>query len=192
MNCGDMMSRNVEALTESDTVAKAAAVMASSGVGFLPICDGAGRALGVITDRDIAVRAVAKFLPTGVTPARTIMSAPAVTCSTTADVRVAEDLMAEERVSRVLVTDGDGRIVGVLSLADIIEHASGRQALRTARAVLWRDALGPRGGAAPGDALLQDKPIAPEPPRPSGGGDAGHDSVFTGGHWSVDTKEFPG
>jgi CBS domain-containing protein len=186
MNCGDIMSRNVESLKELDTVATAAAVMADSGVGFLPICDAQGRVIGVLTDRDVTVRAVAKGQPLD-TPVRSIMSAPAVVCASTASVHVAEALMVQERVSRVVITTQDERVAGVLSLADLIEHAPGREALRTAQAVLWRDALGPRGGASRGERLLKDEPIAAERPAKEHG-----DSVFTGGHWSTGTKEFPG
>jgi len=191
MNCGDIMSRNLESLKETDTVATAATKMAGAGVGFLPICDGQGRAIGVITDRDVTTRAVARGRAMD-TPVKAIMSAPAITCPSASSLRVAEELMAEERLSRLVITDRDGRVAGILSLADLIEHAPGRQALHTAKAVLWREALGPRGGALPGERLLKDEPIAPEPPAKDHADDSAKSSVFTGGHWSTDTKEFPG
>jgi hypothetical protein len=87
-------------------------------------------------------------------------------------------------------TDSEGRLAGVLSLADLVEHASGRQSLKTVRAVLWREALGPRGGAAKGEPLLKDDPIAQNQPIPLDGATL-RPTVFTGGHRSTDTKEFP-
>src|SRR6476620_5270649 len=60
MKCTDIMSKNLEWLTEKDTVLKAAAIMAEAGVGFLPICDARRRVIGVVTDRDLAIRALAK------------------------------------------------------------------------------------------------------------------------------------
>jgi CBS domain-containing protein len=191
MNCGEIMNGNVESLKEHDTIATAAAVMADSGVGFLPICDAQGRAVGVVTDRDVTVRAVAKNVPLDM-PATSIMTAPAIICLSTGSVSVAEALMAEERLSRLVITDRDGRVAGVLSLADLIEHAPARAALRTARAVLWREALGPRGGAMPGAPLLKDASIAPEPAAREHGDGAAKTTVFTGGHRSTSTKEFPG
>jgi len=53
MMCSDIMNKNVEWLTEKDSVRKAATVMAEAGVGFLPICDGERRVIGVVTDRDL-------------------------------------------------------------------------------------------------------------------------------------------
>jgi CBS domain-containing protein len=191
MKCRDIMNSNLEQLAEHDSIETAAIRMATAGVGFLPICDGAGKAVGVVTDRDVATRAVAKKLTPASTSVGLIMTSPAITCPASADLREAERLMAEEQKSRIVVVDEDGRAVGVVSLVDLIEHAPARQALRTAKAVLWRDALGPRGGALPGDPLLKDDPVASA--QPPSGDAAPTDTVFTGGHWRLnDTKEFPG
>jgi CBS domain-containing protein len=192
MKCAEIMNANLESLSEKDTIQTAAEVMADAGVGFLPICDERRRAIGVVTDRDIAVRAVAKKLIPGSTTAAMVMTAPAITCSASADVRDAEALMSKERKSRLVIVDEDGRLVGVLSLVDLLEKASTRQALQTVRAVLWRDALGPRGGAAPGEPLLKDDPAARALPRPSDDINL-RDSVVAGGARSLNlTKEFPG
>jgi len=119
------------------------------------------------------------------------MTAPAITCPADTDVRAAEELMAGERKSRLVITDAEGRVTGVLSLVDLIEHAPGRQALHTARTVLWREALGPRGGAERGAPLLKDDPAARA--QPVSDGPEKPSEVFTGGHWSLrNTKEFPG
>jgi len=98
---------------------------------------------------------------------------------------------ATERKSRLVIVDRAGRLVGVLSLVDLLEHARSRQALRTARAVLWREALGPRGGSAPGELLLRDDPVALALPPPS---DEIHvnGTACKGGNHTVDLKEFPG
>jgi len=191
MKCGDVMSRNLEWLAEKDSVAKAAAVMAESGVGFLPICDARQRVIGVVTDRDLATRALAQKVQPETTSAAMFMSAPPVTCLPSTDVRDAEELMVKERKARLVVTDAAGHLVGVLSLADLIEHAPTRDTLATVRAVLWREALGPRAGAPKGQPLLKDDPIAQNQPASSDGAVA-RPTVFTGGHREVDTKEFPG
>jgi CBS-domain-containing membrane protein len=191
MKCGDVMSRNLEWLTEKDSVAKAATVMAEAGVGFLPICDERQRVIGVVTDRDLTTRALAQNVKPETTSAAMVMSAPAVTCLASTDVRDAEALMAHQRKSRLVVTDAASRLVGVLSLADLIEHAPKRDSLHTVRAVLWREALGPRAGAPRGQPLLKDDPIAQNQPTPADDAEA-RPTVFTGGHRDVDTREFPG
>ena len=192
MKCANIMNANLESLSENDTIQRAAEVMADAGVGFLPICDRHGRVIGVVTDRDVTVRAVAKKVAPASTTAAMVMTSPAITCLATADVRDAEALMANERKSRLVITDAGGRLVGVLSLVDLIEKAPARQALQTVRAVFWRDALGPRGGAAPGDMLLKDDPVARALPPPSDDIRL-RDRAITGVHRARpdDLKEFP-
>jgi CBS domain-containing protein len=191
MKCADIMSRNLECLSDKDTIQKAAALMAEAGIGFLPICDAEKKVLGVVTDRDLTTRALAMKIAPEKTSAAMVMTAPAITILETADVHEAEALMAEERKSRLVITDAKGKVVGVLSLADLIEHAPGRESLKTVRAVLWREALGPRGGAGKDDPLLKNDPVARQLRRPSDDVDV-KPTVFTGGHRDVDTKEFPG
>ena len=157
MKCADIMSKNLEWLNEKDSVLQAAAIMADAGVGFLPIIDKWKKVVGVVTDRDLTTRALAKKIAPDAS-AGLVMSSPAITILETADVREAEQLMVEERKARIVVTDAEGQLAGVLSLADLIEHAPGRETLKTARAVLWREALGPRGGATRADRLLKDDP----------------------------------
>jgi CBS domain-containing protein len=191
MKCADIMNRNLESLTETDTVARAASVMAEAGIGFLPICDNRRRVIGVVTDRDLVVRALAKRIPPDTTSAAMVMSAPALTCLDTADVHAAEALMASERKSRLVIVDASGELVGILSLADLVEHAPRKETLDTLQAVLWREALGPRAGAAPGDPLLKDDPVARALPIPPDDAKA-RPTVFTGGNRETSTKEFGG
>jgi len=189
MKCIDVASEYFEMLSAEDTMAHAAEVMAESGVGFLPICDAEQKVLGVVTDRDLVIAGMAKGLDPASTPVTRIMSAPAITCLAQGDLRVAEDLMAEERKARVVLIEADGRLAGVVSIADIIEKAPRRQALRTLKAVLWREALGPRAGAPRGQPLLQDEPLAPRLPEE----DLPHSTstAFAGGHHDTGTTEFP-
>ena len=189
MKCSDIMSRNVELLYEGDSVDQAAAKMTEERVGFLPVCDSDDKVVGVVTDRDLVIRAMAKGLDAKRTAVRDVMSSPVLTCFVDADLHLVEDLMHEEGKMRVVLIRADGKVAGVLSIADIIENAPMRDAVRTLRSVLWRDALGPRGGAAPGEPLLQDEPIAPRLPEK----DQPHTSetVFARGRRDTDTKEFP-
>jgi signal-transduction protein with cAMP-binding, CBS, and nucleotidyltransferase domain len=183
------MSRNLETLNETDTIASAARRMAEDGVGFLPICDTRGKLMGVVTDRDLVTRGLARGLDARTTSAAMVMTAPGLTCRADADLLRAEELMASERKSRLVIVHDDGTVAGVLSIADIVEHGPKREALGTLKAVLWREALGPRGGARPGTRMLRDLPLAP--PAPNDDGATPATTVFTGGHHDAGTKEFP-
>jgi|KBSMisStaDraftv2_1062788.scaffolds.fasta_scaffold882770_1 CBS-domain-containing membrane protein len=191
MKCADIMSKDVEWLNEKDTVQQAAARMADAGIGFLPICDKWKKVIGVVTDRDLTTRVLAKKIDPEKTSAALVMTSPAITIVETADVRDAEALLANERKARLVVLDENGALGGVLSLADLVEHASGRESLKTVRAVLWREALGPRGGATRADPLLKDDPGIRKL-RPESDDVTVRPSVFGGGHRDTDTKEFPG
>ncbi len=191
MKCSDIMNKNVEWLTEKDTIRKAATVMAETGVGFLPICDAEQRVIGVVTDRDLTTRALAKKLDPDTTSAALVMSSPALTFLESAEVSEAEALMATERKARLVIIDAEEKLTGVLDLADIVESAPGRQSLQTVRAIMWREALGPRGGAARGEPLLKDDPDVREAPLASDDATV-RPTVFVGAHRSTDTSEFPG
>jgi len=191
MKCAEIMSKNVEWLTEKDTVRKAAAVMAETGVGFLPICDAGHRVIGVVTDRDLTTRVLATKVDPDSTSATMVMTSPPLSCLDSADVRDAEALMANERKARLVLIDAEGKLTGVLELADVVEYAPGWQILQTVRAIMWREALGPRGGAARGAPLLKDDPAANNLPVPADEATV-RPTVFLGGHRQSDTKEFPG
>jgi hypothetical protein len=147
--------------------------------------------VGVVTDRDLVTRGIAKSVVPATTSAALVMTSPALTCLDTADLREAEELMATQQKSRLVIVDAKGCFVGVLSIVDLVEHAGGREALRTTRAVLWREALGPRGGSVPGEPLLRDDPVALALPPPS---DEIHvnGTACKGGNHAVGLKEFPG
>ncbi|HLK89490.1 MAG TPA: CBS domain-containing protein [Polyangia bacterium] len=190
MKCSDIVSKNVERLYQGDTVDRAAEIMAEAQVGFLPVCDEHQKVLGVVTDRDLVTRVLAKRLEPRQTSVRDIMSTPALTCFIDADLHVAEELMQEEGKMHLVLTHADGALAGVVGVADIVENAPTREAIRTLRSVEWRDALGPRGGAEPGQPLLKDEPPPPDVPeadRPHASG-----TVFARGRREADTREFPG
>jgi CBS domain-containing protein len=190
MKCKDIMNTNLEWLEEKDTIDAAACKMAETGLGFLPICDARMRPIGVVTDRDLTVRALAGRLDAKTTTAAMVMSSPVLTCLASNDLKDAEELMAQQQKARIAVTDAEGALVGVISLADLVERTSPNQAWRTVTAVLWREALGARGGAPSWQPLLKDDQVAREQPLPPDDARA-RPTVFVGGEHSTPTKEFP-
>lgn len=114
MKIKDLMAVDVPALDPDATLEEAAAVMDAGRTGVLPIVE-KGRVAGVVTDRDIVVRALAKGLTPDETAVGDIMTYELVYCREDDDTQVAEELMARHGVKRVLVLDRDGGLRGLVS-----------------------------------------------------------------------------
>jgi CBS domain-containing protein len=135
--CGEVMKRDVQSISEQDLVSVAAGKMTRSNLGFLPVCDQYRRVIGTLTDRDIVVRAVAnEALPS--TQVRDVMTRKVVSCRPDDDLVTAERFMAQHQVSRLVITDEDGVLAGVISLSDIVQREPTRAA-RTLLAVAARE-----------------------------------------------------
>lgn len=120
MQAKEIMSSDPQCCTPEDTLRDAARMMADNDCGCLPVVeDKAGkRVIGVLTDRDIAVRGVAR----GKTPdskVNDVMSPAPACCSAEDDVEVVEKIMIDKQVRRVPVVDADGRVVGMIAQADL-------------------------------------------------------------------------
>jgi len=113
-----MMTRGVRSLSPSHSLAFAAQTMAELDVGVIPVCNGE-KLVGIITDRDIVVRGVAKGLDCGDTPLSDIMSKDVLWCYEDQTVGEVMHTMGSAQVRRLPVVDRDKRLVGILSLGDI-------------------------------------------------------------------------
>lgn len=118
MKIKDLMHRDVAILDPSATLEEAAQKMADADVGSLPVLR-RGKPVGVITDRDIVVRALAEGLKPAETTVEAVMTSEIVHCREDDDARDAADLMAENRVRRLLVLNEADELAGVVSLADL-------------------------------------------------------------------------
>ena len=139
MRCDEIMTRDVVSLRPMDRVDAAARRMGEENVGFAPVCDDDGRPMGAITDRDLALRVCAHDRRAGRTHVQEVMTRELLTCRETDDLERAETLMADHHKNRIIVVDGGGRVAGVISLADIVEHDREDRAIRTLRRVLERE-----------------------------------------------------
>jgi len=117
MKVHEAMSRQVRTVSPEATIREAARVMGDSDVGALPVASN-DRLTGMITDRDIAIRAVAIGKGPDVTVGE-VMSAEVLYCHEDEDVEDVCSNMADIQVRRLPVVDADKRLVGILSLADI-------------------------------------------------------------------------
>jgi len=118
MQVREIMSVGVEFVNPEATLQDAAERMRMHDLGFLPVCD-KERVLGVITDRDITIRATAEGRDGEVTTVREAMTDGAIFCFEEDDVRDAAQLMRERQVRRLLVLDHNQRLVGIVSLGDL-------------------------------------------------------------------------
>ena len=118
----EVMTPRVIAIDEHGTAAEAAQTMQEQDIGWLPVLSG-DRPVGVITDRDLALRVMAQGLAPEKTAVREVMSNPVVRLGTTATIEQAAGLMKAERTRRLLIIDQDGRPAGVLSLSDLATRA---------------------------------------------------------------------
>jgi CBS domain-containing protein len=114
----EIMTEQVEFVTAEDTLRQAALKMRDSGVGPLPVCENRG-VVGVITDRDITIRAVAEGLDPETTQVRDVMSGELICCYDDQEADVAAHLMQSQQIRRVLVLNRDRRLVGIVSLGDL-------------------------------------------------------------------------
>ncbi|MFQ6171606.1 CBS domain-containing protein [Oryzobacter sp. R7] len=114
----DVMTTEVEMVGEDDTLADAARRMADLDVGSLPICSADQRLVGVVTDRDIVVRAVAEGRDPSSVAVKEVAQGEAVTIGADDSLEEARAVMADHQVRRLPVIDGD-RVVGIISQADV-------------------------------------------------------------------------
>jgi len=118
MKIKDVMTTGVECVRPETTLQEAAASMKSLNVGPLPVCEG-DRPVGIITDRDIVIRAISEGRDPRTTPVKDVMTKDVVTVLETDDVKDAARLMKDRQIRRVVVVGGDKRVVGIVSLGDI-------------------------------------------------------------------------
>jgi CBS domain-containing protein len=133
------MKRDVLCATTDTTVAQAAALMRDEQIGFVPICDTGRTVIGTLTDRDIAVRVVAEGESPN-EPVERFMSRDVVACGSDEDLSVAQDLMGQMQVSRMLCVDENGQLEGVISLSDIAQLSDSTDVAATLRNVTVREA----------------------------------------------------
>jgi CBS domain-containing protein len=129
MKVCDAMSRDVQVASPKQSIRDAAKMMAKIDAGVLPVGEG-DRLIGVITDRDIAIRAVAEGkAPT--TKVGDVMSHEVLYCFDDQDLDDIAQNMAEMKVRRLPVVNRDKRLVGIISLGDLARREDSRTAGQT-------------------------------------------------------------
>src|SRR3712207_742027 len=118
MKLREIMTPNVQVVSPEATLEEAASLMRELDVGPLPVCDGR-RVHGMITDRDVTVRATAEGRDPTTTRVRDVMTPEVIFAYDDQDVREAARLMQEKQIRRLLVLDRNKDLVGIVSLGDL-------------------------------------------------------------------------
>jgi CBS domain-containing protein len=134
MKIQDIMTKDPSCVTPDATVREAAQVMSRDDVGIVPVVEGRSdrKLIGVVTDRDIAIRCIAEGKD-GTCRVSDVMSTDRIaTCTEGDDVDSLMEAMRSEKVRRIPIVDERGSLVGIVSQADVVRKANdGKNAERT-------------------------------------------------------------
>jgi CBS domain-containing protein len=116
MNIREVMTPNPRSVSPNDSIQNAACIMRDEDAGAVPVVDN-GRAIGIVTDRDIVVRVVAEGGQLN-RPVRDIVTSALVSATPDMSTREAAELMSEHQIRRLPVVEND-RLVGIVSIGDL-------------------------------------------------------------------------
>jgi CBS domain-containing protein len=133
MKISELMTTDVQTIGADQTAREAAGFMLRAEAGSIPVCDG-DKVIGMITDRDIAVRGVAEGRGPD-TPVRELMSDGIICARADDDVESVAQRMSRDQVRRLPVLDAEERLVGIISLGDLAREATGEPARKALEGV---------------------------------------------------------
>jgi CBS domain-containing protein len=122
----DKQSQTVHTVRAEATVLEALQLLAEHNVGALPVVDQAGELVGVVSERDYARKVVLRGRSSVGTPVSAIMSSPVITVTPQQSIQACMDLMTERHLRHLPVIDG-GKLVGLLSIGDLVKAALAEQ-----------------------------------------------------------------
>src|SRR5512147_3201634 len=119
--CNEVMTKNPVCCRPDDIVAKVAQLMQSENIGSIPVIENeqTQKLVGIVTDRDLALKIVAKGHDAKSTKVEAVMMRQVVTCRAGDDLQKALDAMAEHQLRRIPIVDNDNKIVGIIAQADV-------------------------------------------------------------------------
>ena len=124
MKVREVMKSPAHSCTADASLAAAAIVMRDYECGALPVLDGQGRPIGILTDRDVCMAVTLKNRFPAAISVREVMTPHPLTCSPDTGLTDAIEAMAERHVRRLPVVDAGGRLVGIVSLSDVAAVAA--------------------------------------------------------------------
>jgi CBS domain-containing protein len=119
--CSEVMTKDPVCCLPNDLVTKAAELMKSEHVGSIPVIENeqTKKLVGIVTDRDLALKIVADGLDAKSTKVETVMTRKVVTCHAEDDLQKAVDAMSENQLRRIPIVDDDNKILGIIAQADV-------------------------------------------------------------------------
>jgi CBS domain-containing protein len=126
MQVHEIMTSHVEVIHPDATLREAAEKMSQLDIGPLPVCDGE-QLVGMLTDRDITLRATAKGCDPKITRVRQAMTSEVVYCFADQDVKTAAQMMERRQIRRVPVVNRNKQLVGIVSLGDLAVETGDRE-----------------------------------------------------------------
>ncbi len=119
--CSDVMTRNPVSARPDDSVASVARLMKENDIGPVPIVEdnNSKRLVGIVTDRDLAIKVVAAGRDPQTTPVREVMTTNVITCRDDDDIETALDAMSTQQLRRIPVVDDGNKLLGIIAQADI-------------------------------------------------------------------------
>ena len=136
MKCNEVMTKNPVCCLPNDSVAKAAGLMKSEDIGSIPVIENeqTKKLVGIVTDRDLALKVVAEGRDPKTTKVEAVMTHNVVTCRAEDDLQKALDAMAKHQLRRIPIVDNDNKILGIIAQADVATRAD--QPEKTAEMVM--------------------------------------------------------
>ena len=134
MKVKDLMTSQPTVVRPEDMLSQAATLMKQQDCGAIPVVSKDGKLVGIVTDRDIVIRAVAAGKDPRATPVSAVMSADPVTLSPDASADDAEKLMADRQVRRLPVV-AEGRLVGLIVTAQLARRGDAREVGETLKGI---------------------------------------------------------
>jgi CBS domain-containing protein len=121
MTCREVMTENPKCCAPTDTAARVAKIMKIENVGSVPVCEDrhSKKIIGVITDRDLTVKVVAKGSDPNNVEVKDVMTRNPITCNSDEDLERAMESMEQHQVRRIPVVANGGTLVGIITQADI-------------------------------------------------------------------------
>lgn len=121
MTCKEVMTTNPVCCLPVDSASRAAKLMKTENVGSIPICEDRQnkKLLGIVTDRDLALKVVAEGRDASNTRVQNIMTQQPVSCHAEDDVQKAIDAMESRQVRRIPVVDDKNQLIGIIAQADV-------------------------------------------------------------------------
>ena len=153
MKVEDLMTTDVGACRPFDTVDRSAKVMWERDCGVVPVVDQDGRAVAMLTDRDICMAALTQGRALGEIHVSSAMSRRLWSCRPQDDVKDAGKVMQAHQVRRLPVVDADGKLLGLLSISDLARAAMSSKGARAKKKPVAASDVGETLGAISSPAV---------------------------------------